>query len=176
MASKSGVTIIVAGEDKTGAVMDSVQKHLAQVAQKGEEANATLTKSVRDFQESITMMRDVFVLDRVYEAMQKVVESSIDFGMEMGHLAEQTGISVENLSALKYMADATGVSFESFTKGFKKMSTDIFEWEHGEKLAGEAFQDLGFSLEQIQAKGQDMYGIMAMIADKFKDLPSAWHL
>lgn len=171
MASRGGVTIIISGKDETGAVFEAVQQHMARTSEEAATFSETMVSSMRNFQETIMLLRDAFILDRAYDAMKEMLSSSVELAMEMGHLAEQTGISTQNLSVLRYTANQTGIDFDTLTKGFKKMSTDIWEWNHGEKLAGEAFQDLGFSLQDIQNKGQDMYGIMAMIADRFKDMP-----
>lgn len=130
---------------------------------------------MRDFQESITLIRDAFVLDRAFEALKGLIERSVDLGMELGHLSEQTGIGVQNLSVLKYTSEQTGIAFETLTKGFKKLSTSIFEWQHGEKLAGEAFLDLGISAEDVKAKGEDMYGMLDIVAEKFKTMPDGPH-
>ncbi|MGA7887609.1 MAG: phage tail tape measure protein [Acidobacteriaceae bacterium] len=172
----NGVTIIVAGEDKTGEVFNAVQAHLKQTATTAKEAGLSMTSAMSDFQRSITLVRDAFVLDRAYTAVQRMVQSSLDLTMQLSHLHEQTGISTQNLSVLRYTAEETGVSFEALTKGFKKMSTDVLEWTNGSsKLAGVAFHDLGISMEDVKGKGNDMYGLLGLVADRFRTMPDGPH-
>src|SRR5271170_6480917 len=124
MANNS-VVIVVAGEDKTGAVMDSVNKHLAEVRQHAQEADSALGQFGARFTRALEMTGIYFGIREVIRGMEEMVKRSMDLGVEIGHLSKQTGISTENLSVLKYAADVTGVSFETLTKGFKKLSTSL---------------------------------------------------
>lgn len=171
MAGK-GIIIQIQG-DGTGAqeALRQIEAKMQETAERGKAAGETLAGSMREFQESITLMRDAFLLDRAYEAISGMIEKTVDLGMELGHLSKQTGISVQDLSVLRFASQETGVEFDTLTKGFKKLASGIFDWEHGTKSAGYAFADLGISLKDVQAKGQDMYAILAMVADKFKDMP-----
>jgi DNA-binding Xre family transcriptional regulator len=172
MASKGGVIIVVSGEDKTGEVFNAIKKHLDQTTATAKETSDSLGGIGQTLMHGLQAAGVTIGLREVYEGMKRIVESSVDLGMEMGHMAEQTGISVQNLSVLKYTAEQTGVPFEVLSKGFKKLSTDIFNWQHGEKVAGRAFEDLGISLSDVQAKGQDMYGVLEMVANKFQTMPN----
>ena len=171
----NGVVIVVAGDDKSGEVFAAVQKHMAQTATAGREMGSTVTKSMRDMQESITLMRDAFVLNRVYDAIKGMIERTVDLGMELGHLSAQTGISVENLSVLRYASQVTGIEFDTLTKGFKKLSLDMFEWQHGAKAASYAFTDLGLSAKDVTAASGDMWKVLGLVADRFQKMPDGAH-
>jgi hypothetical protein len=167
----NSVVVVVAGEDKTGEVFNAVKKHLDDTKAKARETSDSLGAIGQSLMHGLQAAGIAVGVREIVDGFKRMIDSSVELGMELGHLSQQTGISVQNLSVMKYMSDVTGVSFETLSKGFKKMSTDIFEWQHGEKMAGRAFEDLGISLKDVQAKGQDMYGIMSMIADKFKTMP-----
>jgi DNA-binding Xre family transcriptional regulator len=167
MASKNGVTIIVAGEDKTGEVFAAVNKHLQQTREEGKKTAESFASVGDVLQKGLAFAGVTFGLQQVLSTMKGMVQSSIDLGMEIGHMAEQTGISTQNLSALKYMSDQTGVSFETLSKGFKKLSTDIFDWEHGAKAAGVAFTALNISQKELEAQGGDLYKVLELVADRF---------
>ena len=168
----NGVVIVVAGDDKTGEVFAAVQKHMTQTATAGREMGSSVTKSMRDMQKSITLMRDAFVLNRVYEAIKGMIDRTVDLGMEMGHLSAQTGISVENLSVLRYASQVTGIEFDTLAKGFKKLSLSMFEWQHGEKAASYAFTDLGLSAKDVTAASGDMWKVLGLVADRFQKMPA----
>jgi DNA-binding Xre family transcriptional regulator len=171
MATK-GIVINISGSGEGAAeALRQIEAKMQETAVKGKEAGDRLKESMRGFQESITLIRDTFVLDRAFEAIKGMIEKSVDLGMELGHLSQQTGISTENLSVLRFAALETGVEFDTLTKGFKKLSTTVFELHEGSKLATDSFAALGLSQKQVDAAGNDMYKVMALVADKFKDMP-----
>jgi hypothetical protein len=102
---------------------------------------------------------------------KEMITSTMETGVELGHLSQQTGVTVEQLSVLKYAASVTGVEFEVLTKGFKKLSTEVFEADRGGKEAQKAFAALGISAADLKAKGDDLWGVLTMIADRFKEMP-----
>lgn len=171
----NSVVVVVAGDDKTGEVFNAVKKHLDETKSKAKETSDSLGQIGDALRHGLEAAGIAVGLREVANVLKEVVGSAIDTGMELGHLSQQTGISVQNLSVLRYTSQQTGIAFETLTKGFKKLSTDIFEWEHGEKLAGEAFQDLGIKLSDVKAHGNDMYGILEMIANKFQSMPDGPH-
>ncbi len=168
----NNVVVVVGAEDKTGEVFNAVKKHLDDTKVKARETSDSLGSIGQSLMHGLQAAGIAIGLRQVYEGIKSMIEGSIELGMELGHLSEQTGISVQNLSVLKYMAEQTGVSFEVLSKGFKKLSTDIFNWEHGEKVAGRAFGDLGITMDDVKAKGQDMYAILDMVANKFQTMPN----
>ena len=170
MASKNGVTIIVAGEDKTGEVFAAVNKHLQQTREEGKKTSDSLGQIGNVLKAGLASAGMYIGLQQIVGTMKQMVQSSIDFGLQIAHMAQQTGISTQNLSALKYMSDQTGVSFETLSKGFKKISTDMFDWQHGSKAAGEAFLDLGISQKELAAQGGDLYKVLELVADRFSTM------
>ena len=107
----------------------------------------------------------------VADKLKELVVSTVETGVELGHLSQQTGISVEDLSVLKFAARSTGIEFETLTKGFKKLSTEVYGADNGSRQAVKAFADLGISEADLKAKGNDLYGVLTMVADRFKAMP-----
>lgn len=172
MAGGKGIVINISGSGEGAAeALRQIEAKMRETAETGKEAGASMAESMRGFQESITLIRDTFVLDRAFEAIKGMIEKSMELGVELKHMSEQTGISAENLSVLRYVSETTDVSFETLSKGFKKLSTTIFEMHEGTKLAKDSFAALGLSEQQVDAVGNDMYGVMALVADKFKEMP-----
>jgi DNA-binding Xre family transcriptional regulator len=107
----------------------------------------------------------------VVEGFKEMMMSTMETGVQLGKLREQTGISAENLSVLRFAAAESGVEFDTLARGFKKLAVNVYEADSGNKTAAKGFSQLGISVAELRAKGDDMYGILGMVADKFKDLP-----
>jgi hypothetical protein len=103
--------------------------------------------------------------------LEHMLKDSMETAVALGKLNQQTGISVENLSILKFAAAESGVEFESLTRGFKKLAVTVYDADNGNKNAAKGFQQLGITVEELRAKGDDMYAVMALLADKFKEMP-----
>jgi hypothetical protein len=171
MASKQGVTIIVAGEDKSGEVFRAVQKHLADTQVKAKETGLSFGEMGEMLKHGLETAGIAIGLQEVVSQFKEMVKSTIETAVEIGHLNQQTGISVENLSMLKYAAQATGVDFEVLTRGFKKLAVTVYDADNGNAKAAKGFQQLGISVEELRSKGNDMYGVLELLADKFSQLP-----
>lgn len=171
-----GIIIKIEGDGSGAAeALRMIEERMKQTARTGGEVSDQLSMFGERVQKALEYGVIDFALYKAAGALKETMQGAVDLGMELGHMSEQTGISAQNLSVLRYTAEQTGIPFETLAKGFKKMSTDIFEWVHGEKLAGEAFGDLGISMSDVQDKGQDMFGILSMVADKFQEMPDGPH-
>jgi len=93
------------------------------------------------------------------------VQSAIDSMDEMGKAAQKVGVSLDVLQDLKYMADLSGVSFETLQTSIGRMSQAMSGFEGAGKKASEAMQALGVNL-----KG-DTNTALAKIADQFQKMP-----
>jgi len=110
-------------------------------------------------------------LEAAIAGLKTMVTETMETGVELGKLHQQTGISTEDLSVLRFAAAQSGVEFESLTRGFKKLAVTVFEADSGNKTAAKGFQQLGISTAELKAKGDDMYAVLALLADKFKEMP-----
>jgi antitoxin component of RelBE/YafQ-DinJ toxin-antitoxin module len=106
--------------------------------------------------------------------MKEMTEKSIELANEIGHLSQQTGIATETLSVVKYAAYQADVPFELMSKSFKKLSTNLNEYESGSKTAKKAFDELGISQQDLQKTGGDLYKVFELIADRTKDMPDGF--
>jgi hypothetical protein len=173
MASKSGgVIVVVSGEDKTGEVFNAVKKHLEETEEKAKETSLSLGNIAETLESGLATAGIAIGAREIVGGFKEMIQSTMEAGVEIGRLREQTGISAENLSELRYVAASTGTTFEALTKGFKNISTAVHEAEEGSPKATKAFADLGISVADLRAKGDDMLGVLRMVADKFHDLPA----
>ena len=172
MSSKGGVIVVVSGEDKTGEVFNAVKKHLEETEEKAKETSLSLGNIAETLESGLATAGLAIGAREIVGGFKEMIQSTMEAGVEIGRLREETGISAENLSELRYVAASTGTTFEALTKGFKNISTAVHEAEQGNPKATKAFADLGISVDDLRAKGDDMLGVLRMVADKFHDLPA----
>lgn len=105
------------------------------------------------------------------DGFKEMILKTVETGVELGHLSKQTGISAQDLSVLKYAAATTGVEFEVLQKGFKKLATEAYGASQGSRQALKAFSDLGISEAQLKERGDDLFAVLTLVADKFQSMP-----
>lgn len=70
-------------------------------------------------------------------------------GDELEKMATRTGLSVEALSELKYAADLSGSSLQTFEKGIKRMQATVKDAGDGLATASDALQSIGLTFEDL---------------------------
>jgi len=96
-----------------------------------------------------------------------MVKSSIDAMDQMSKLAQQTGTTVEALSALTYAADLSGVSQEELGTAFVKLSKNMSEAASGSKEAAKGFDALGIAVVNADGSLRNADEVLADVAEKF---------
>lgn len=86
---------------------------------------------------------------------------------KLGKLAQSVGVPVEQLSALKYAADLSGVSVESLGKALGRLSKNTLEAAQGAKGPVEAFRALGVSFRDASGGVKSVGDLLPQLADKF---------
>lgn len=171
MASKGGVIVVVSGEDKTGELFKSINKHMDEMQAAAKKTSESMGNIGKTLMNGLQAAGIAIGVQQIGGYLKEMVTSTMEAGVQLGHLSQQTGISVQNLSVLKYAAQQTGVNFEVLTRGFKKLAVTTYDADDGNKKAAKGFSQLGISVEQLRAKGDDMYGVLTMLADKFHAMP-----
>ncbi len=105
-------------------------------------------------------------------ALSGVVRETTDVAMQLKRMGEQTGISTEDLSVLRYASLRTGVSFETLSRGFKHLATVIYEEQRGMKSASLGFDALGITQKEVAATGYDVWKVLELVQKKFAELPN----
>jgi hypothetical protein len=99
-----------------------------------------------------------------------MIKSATDYSDEIYTVSQRTGIAVETLSQLKYVAEQTESSFEAMATSFRFLSRNIYDAELGTGKAGQAFKALGIEIRDSNGhliKAEDAF---LRIADKFKNI------
>ena len=89
-------------------------------------------------------------------------KKSLEAADDIGKLSTRLGASTEALSEYRFVADQSGVSFNTLTLGFQRMQRRISEAAQGTGAAKDALIELGLSAESLnQLAPEDQFEIMA---------------
>lgn len=99
-------------------------------------------------------------------------KSSLDFGGKLNDMAMSTGATVEQLSALRNVAELSGVSLDEAGKGLQKLSRNMLEAATGNKDAAATFKALGVSITDSKGALRDSGQVMQDVAKSISGLAS----
>ncbi len=72
------------------------------------------------------------------------------FGDQVAKMSKRTGLSVETLSELRFVASQTGTEFASLETAFRKMQRGIYDAGRGLSTQTEALDDLGLKFKDLK--------------------------
>ncbi len=72
------------------------------------------------------------------------------FGDQVAKMAKRTGLSVETLSELRFVASQTGTEFASLENAFRKMQRSIYDAGRGLSTQKDALEDLGLTFDNLK--------------------------
>lgn len=98
------------------------------------------------------IMQMAFSPAGAFVGFQTAAKLFAEHGHAIGEMAEKVGMTVEQVSALKYAAEASGVEMETLEHGIGKMQKSLIEaaQKGGEPL--EAFRRLGLTVNDFDGK------------------------
>src|SRR6185295_6005766 len=105
-------------------------------------------------------------------AMAAAVKASADYADNIRDVAIQTGLTTQNVSALKYAADQNGTSMEELSGGLKFLAKNFTEATEEGGAALKAFNAIGISQKQLKAANGDLNAVLRLVMDRFRELPN----
>lgn len=97
----------------------------------------------------------------------KAIKDSIDFADTLNDLSQKTGVSVETLGGLGYVAGNAGTSLEAVAGASGKLARNMVEAAGGNKEAAAAFKALGIDVETAGGGLKNVDQVMFELADRF---------
>lgn len=92
-------------------------------------------------------------------AIMAAITSSImaftSLGDQLQKLSLRTGISVEALSEMKYIAERSGVNIDMLAKAVQKLQRAVVEAEEGTETYVSAFERIGISVDDLKGKSPE---------------------
>jgi len=95
------------------------------------------------------------------------MKNIIDSAENMRKMAQSFGMSVEELSKLKYAAEMSDMAIEDLRASFSKLNKNAFENIN-------TFKALGISQEFLKENSKDTYKILLEVADRFSRMPDGY--
>jgi len=141
----------VEGEEKVNAALNNVGKSVNNMSANFKKAGLAITAIGAAMAVTLT----------------KMVTSYADAGDQVAKMAQRTGLSTEELSRLRFMADRSGTSIETLETGLKRMSKTLYDAKAGLSTAVRTLENLGLSLEDLEAMSPEerFYAIASALAD-----------
>jgi hypothetical protein len=91
-------------------------------------------------------------------------------GDEVAKMAKRTGLSVETLSELKFVASQTGTEFATLENGVRKMQRSIYDAGRGLSTAVDALSDLGLTYKDLEGLSpEEQFKLLADRISQIKD-------
>ncbi|MDR3702551.1 MAG: hypothetical protein P4L56_23095 [Candidatus Sulfopaludibacter sp.] len=103
------------------------------------------------------------------------VEAADQYAKYVGEVAagtKVTGLTAEQMSALKFQAQEMNVGYEDLVQGLTKFTVNTNKAAEGSKQQEAVFQRLGISQEQVKAGQKDMMPLLEATADRIAQLSS----
>jgi lambda family phage tail tape measure protein len=97
-----------------------------------------------------------------------MVRRTINAMDEMGKASRRIGMSVENLSALKFQADFAGVSMQQLETSVVRLSRTMSQAAQGNKESADIFKRLGVNVLTTNGELRDTHDVMLDVADAFQ--------
>ena len=136
MANKHKTYLQFIGQDKTGPATKSAVGNLGAI--KGAAASLAATMAPLAGAAGLA-------------GFASMVKGQIDAADKVQKLSLQLGVSTEALSQYRHVAELTGTSFESMTKGIRYMQKNMSDAEDGLSTAKRAFSDLNLEVSKLRS-------------------------
>jgi hypothetical protein len=103
-------------------------------------------------------------------ALAAMVRSAINSNDELAKMSQRIGVAVEDLSALRYAAELSGVEMGTLEKGLGKLSLNMLDAAGGTGRAAAAFGKLGIAADDGNGNLRDTADVLADVADRFSQM------
>lgn len=134
-------------------------KSVAMSAREGAEAIEGMKAAVFGFAE---VFMAAFAVEQISEWAKEFGEAS----EKVQHLSETFGVTTAQIQGFKVLADTTGISVDTITKGLGILDKNLVTSGASGKGVGAIFQQMGITA----ADAGDQMGLLIKVADKFADM------
>lgn len=91
-------------------------------------------------------------------------------GDDLAKMSQRTGMSVEALSQLRYVASQTGTSMSALENGLRRMQRTLYDADRGLSTAVDGLADLGLSVEHLRGLAPEaQFKLMAEAISRIED-------
>jgi hypothetical protein len=154
-----------------GAQLDGLLRGLKEATGAVREATTEMKEHFETLNQTVRSVQNIFMgLSLALaggEAFEGMIEKTAELGVELEKASQKTGIEVERLSALKFAADQSHVSFEEFSTAVQRFSRNVFEAGAGSTKAGDALAALHIRTRNANGELRPLEDMLLDVAEKF---------
>jgi hypothetical protein len=99
----------------------------------------------------------------------RMVSATHDVAEELDKTSQKTGISVEELSRLKYAAHQADLEFGDLTGSLQKLALNMSKAASGSGPASEGFKSLGIEVKGADGHLRPLQDVMGDVAERFHE-------
>lgn len=163
MTQANEARIIMSAQDKTAGAIASARRGLSSLADDARALDASVLGLGAGMGTLAGALAGVFSVASI--------KGAIDAADQLDDLAEKTGISVQQLGALRYAGEVTGTSTEALAGGIRKLTQNMAAAAGGSKEQAAAFQAMGVRVTDSTGKLRASDEVLGDLADRFALMP-----
>ncbi len=111
------------------------------------------------------LLAGVATIYSVKYAIDKLIGTTVTLGDTYDKMSKRTGIAVETLSELGYVATLTGGNIEVYEKSLRYLANTMLDMQRGLGLSKDTFKEMGISVTDTSGKLKSTVDIMMEAAD-----------
>lgn len=105
-------------------------------------------------------------------AVSRVVNSTRQLASEVESISRQTGLAVETVQGLRYVADQTNVAYQTLESGMRAFARRSAEAARGNRAFLQWFEALGISQQEVAEGLHDIDELLLTVAERISQLPT----
>lgn len=147
-------------------IVEHANKAMEEVRLTTEEKSKSSAHALGELREQLIHVAEAYAVFRGVEFLKGAIEQTLEMGEKLQNLHEKTGISVKDLSDLRYAAGTVGVSLDNVTALVRGLAMHMQQLQ--QQAAGTqsrltvAMRDIGVNVAQLK----DPMSALSVLADK----------
>ena len=164
MALRKKVEVILGATDKTGSGFKSMDKNIKGVTSSQKAMAAVGVAAAAAIGVAVV---------KAGKAYAQMVQEMARAGDNLDKMSQRTGIAVETLSELDFMAQRGGTSLDAVEKAVSKLAVSMYDAGRGSKEYVDAFSDLGIVTTDANGKMRAADDVFIDMADALNGVTSS---
>lgn len=168
-------------DDNTGPALDSFQRAVREAARSAARDLENVGDAAEDLEDDLEdvgqggagameTLRGAAAIAGGAAGVGALLTSVTETALEVGRLADATGLSVEQVSALQNVANSSGVEFDALVSSFRTLQDRMVDVRRGGVDSIEMFEALGVSVDDIlRLEPADQFSVIAQALEGIED-------
>lgn len=110
------------------------------------------------------------VAQMVAAAMKECIDVAAEYVSEINEVANQHGWTAESAQEWEYLAAISGTSLDTISDAFTNLEQKMYDANHGNKEARQAFNELGIAITDSQGKLKSSEDVFSDVVDRLNEL------